>query len=166
MKTLYIARHAEANAGYRDFERSLSQNGQRQAMNVGKQLFERGVKVQRIWASPALRTLTTARIFAEQLRFDSDLIQTKEELYNATLRVWLKLIQSFNEADREILIVGHNPHISYLVEYLTGDIFEGLGTSHVAVVYSSQKWKDWSEKEATLETIIRPIDENAEKISI
>ncbi|PKQ69966.1 SixA phosphatase family protein [Raineya orbicola] len=166
MKTLYIARHAEAESGYKDFERALSPNGYKQAMNVGKQLLERNVRIQQIWASPAVRTLTTAQIFAEQIRFDSDLIQTKEELYNASLRIWLKLIQSFSDNNKEILIVGHNPHISYLVEFLTGDVFEGLGTSHVAVVYSSKSWKEWNEKAVSLESIIKPIDENFEKISI
>ncbi|MDW8297497.1 MAG: histidine phosphatase family protein [Raineya sp.] len=165
MKTLYIARHAEATSGYKDFERTLSPNGVRQAVNVGKQLWERNVKIQQIWASPAVRTTTTAQIFAEQIRFDTDFIQTKEELYNASLRIWLKLIQSFEDTANEILVVGHNPHISYLVEFLTGDVFEGLGTSHIAIVYSTESWNNWGEKVATLETVIKPIDENAEKIS-
>ncbi len=165
MKTLYIARHAEAEKGLKDFERNLSPHGYRQALNVGKQLFEKNVKIQQIWASPAIRTLTTAQIFARQIRFDNDLIETREELYNASLRIWLKLIQSFNDNHNEILIVGHNPHISYLVEFFTGDVFEGLGTSHIAIVYSSKSWKEWNEKTVSLETILKPIDESFEKIS-
>lgn len=165
MKTLYIARHAEAEKGYKDFERTLSSYGYKQAMSVGKQLFERNAKIQQMWASPAVRTLATAQILAKQIRFDSELIQTKEELYNASLRIWLKLIQSFNDDHDEILIVGHNPHISYLVEFFTGNIFEGLGTSHIAVVYSSENWKEWNEKTVSLETILKPMDETFETIS-
>lgn len=154
-KRLWIARHAEAIDDYDDFNRILTTKGYRQAVSTGKEIANYKISMNEIWTSSAVRTFLTAHFFAEQLGFDKQNIQSHKELYNASVRVWLQTInQQFNENSTDILVVGHNPHISYLVELLTGQSFEGLQPSQVALVESHKDWSEWTEKVAVFKTII------------
>ncbi len=150
MKKIYILRHAEALQGYEDFARELSSNGYRQATTLGKILALEKQQIDRMIVSAATRTRTTAELVAEQINFDKDLIETSQELYNATVRVWLQKIQETDEKNQNLMLVGHNPHISYLVELLSGEAFEGLGTAHLALLETNENWQKVGEKTAKL----------------
>ncbi|MFN3316439.1 MAG: SixA phosphatase family protein [Raineya sp.] len=150
MKKIYILRHAEAVSGYDDFNRQLSANGYRQATALGKTLAEEKHQIDEVLTSAAIRTLTTAHIVAEQINLDSKQIQAHQELYNATVRVWLQKIQEVDENTKNLMLVGHNPHISYLVELLSGEAFDGLGTAHLALLETDKKWQNIGEKTAKL----------------
>jgi|JI8StandDraft_2_1071088.scaffolds.fasta_scaffold00992_8 phosphohistidine phosphatase len=160
-KRLWIARHAEAIDDYDDFNRILTTKGYRQAVNVGKEIANYKIPMSEIWTSAAVRTFLTAHFFADQLGFDKQNIQSHQELYNASVRVWLQTInQQFHKNSSDVLIVGHNPHISYLVELLTGQSFEGLRPSQVALVESEKEWSEWTEKVAVFKTIIVGLEDN------
>ncbi|GAB4133469.1 MAG: histidine phosphatase family protein [Raineya sp.] len=150
MKKIYILRHAEAISGYDDFARELSSNGYRQATTLGKILAEEKHQIDKIISSAAVRTLRTAELLAKQINFDTSQIRDYKELYNATVRVWLRKIQEIEESIHNVLLVGHNPHISYLVELLSGEGFEGLGTAHLALLETDEQWQNVSEKTAKL----------------
>jgi phosphohistidine phosphatase len=156
MKKIYILRHAEAVSGYDDFNRILSSNGYRQALTIGKKLAEENHKIDKIIASAAIRTLTTSEIVAEQIGFDKAQIETFQELYNATIRIWLNLIHSIDENTKNVLLVGHNPHISYLVELLSGEAFEGLGTAYLALLETDKKWQEIDKQTAKLLKVLKP----------
>jgi phosphohistidine phosphatase len=46
-------------------------------------------------------------------------IQLNEELYEASVRTFLREITQLEDTLNHVLCVGHNPSISYLAEYLT-----------------------------------------------
>lgn len=150
MKKNYILRHAEAMSHHDDFARELNSNGYRQATVLGKILAEEKHQIDKIITSSALRTLSTAEIIAEQIGFDKNLIEAHKEMYNATVRVWLRKIQEIQEHIQSVLLVGHNPYISYLVELLSGQAFEGLKTAQLALLETEQEWRCVSEKTAKL----------------
>lgn len=150
MKKIYILRHAEAVSGYDDINRELSVNGYRQAAALGKTLAEEKHQIDKMIISSATRTLSTAELVAEQIKFDKNLIEAHKELYNATVRVWLQKIQEIDENTKNLMLVGHNPHISYLVELLSGEAFDGLGTAHLALLETDEKWQSIGEKTAKL----------------
>jgi len=156
MKKIYVLRHAEAVSGYDDFNRILSSNGYRQALTIGKKLAEENHKIDKIIASAAIRTLTTSEIVAEQIGFDKAQIETFQELYNATIRIWLNLIHSIDENTKNVLLVGHNPHISYLVELLSGEALEGLGTAYLALLETDKKWQEIDKQTAKLLKVLKP----------
>jgi phosphohistidine phosphatase len=160
-RKLWIARHAEAIDDYDDFNRILTTKGYRQAVSIGQEIANYSVSMNEIWTSSAVRTFLTAHFFAEQLGFDQQNIQSHKELYNASVRVWLQFInQQFNQNSTNILIVGHNPHISYLVELLTGKSFEGLQPSQVALVESDKEWSEWTEKVANFKALIVGLEDS------
>lgn len=157
MKKICILRHAEAVQGYEDFSRELSSNGYRQATSIGNKLSEEGINIDKIIASAALRTLTTAQLVAEQISYDKNLIEVSEDLYNATVRIWLQKIQEIDENTKNVLLIGHNPYISYLVELLSGEALEGLGTAHLALLETDRAWGEISEKTAKLLKVLKPV---------
>ncbi|MCS7018606.1 MAG: histidine phosphatase family protein [Cytophagales bacterium] len=123
MKTLYLVRHAEAAEDRypfgRDFERPLTHQGIMKAVRVGKQLAQQGIIPQVILASSAERTRHTAELLAENLGLSQSDIQLNDELYNATPRVLLQVISQIDDAYEKVMLVGHNPAISYMAEWLT-----------------------------------------------
>jgi len=155
MKKIYILRHAEAVSGDEDFARELNSNGYKQAAKLGKTLAEEKHQIDKMIVSSATRTLSTAELIGEQIRFEKNQIEAHKDLYNATVRVWLQKIQEIEDSMQNVLLVGHNPHISYLVEVLSGEAFEGLGTAHLALLETSKNWQNIGEKTAKLLKIYR-----------
>jgi phosphohistidine phosphatase len=145
MKTLYIVRHAQAEEHYlyqRDFDRELTSKGIRKAVQVGKQLAAEGNIPEVIIASSAVRTRQTAALLAENLGIGESAIMLEEDLYNASPRTLLHVVCHISDNFRKVMLVGHNPGVSYLAEWLTGsrDI-NSMATCSVAhVVLNLTHW--------------------------
>ena len=144
-KKLLIVRHAKAEpdtAGERDFDRELTMTGTMQTSRMGKVLQETGFATDAMLASPAARTLATASLLAEQLGFDTRHIQTFPELYNGSVKTWLEKINTLDEKYESVMLVGHNPHISYLAEYLTQEATGELKTCGMVLI--TWEGTDWA----------------------
>ena len=123
-KKLLVIRHSEAeyNAPSRkDFERKLTESGMVYANKQGRKLYETEFKPDYFASSSAIRAETTARILADQMRYDQREIDFLEELYNMPLGIMLDWLGKQNEELNSIMLVGHNPLSSYLVEFITGN---------------------------------------------
>ena len=128
-----LIRHskAEKEMPAYDFDRPLKYTGIQDARFMAERIREQSLIPQLIITSPALRTKTTADIFAETLKLPDPAFD--RSIYEASQQTWLKLINALpNECDF-IAIVGHNPGLSYILQYLTGETKE-VHTSTVALV--------------------------------
>lgn len=152
-KQILFIRHATAeepanSSMLRDFDRILNSRGTMEAVRLGKHLFAEKTKVDGIYTSPALRTAQTAQYIAEQLKIDVDLVESNESLYGGGPRGYLSLINGLPENQKSIIIVGHNPDISFFVEYLTRDDTEGdlkKGTL-IIIEFEDMPWAEVSSK--------------------
>ena len=83
MLELLIARHARAagEPGVDDFARPLDARGEQDAPRMAARLHAAGLRPQRMLASPALRTMTTARALAAGLGFDPADIETDPAIW-------------------------------------------------------------------------------------
>lgn len=144
MLTLYIVRHAYAEEGDRhtkDFDRHLNGKGMGQAMKAGRKLKERGVKPDLMVSSPASRALTTAELIAERIGYDRDEIIQEEEMYNASFRTLLLLVQKLPDDKHEVMITGHNPGFSYMAEHLSHKETNGLPKAGmVKITFDTDRW--------------------------
>jgi phosphohistidine phosphatase len=149
-KKLLIVRHAKAEPetiGQRDFDRELSMTGIMQTSKMGKFLHDSEITPDLILASPAARTLATARLLAEQINFDFETIQTLPELYNGSVKTWMDQINSLSPELNTVMFVGHNPYISYLAEYLSGEATGDLPTcGMVLLAWDDLTWAEISGK--------------------
>lgn len=154
MLQLHLIRHAKAeeNTGqYKDFFRPLTSNGMMEAARIANQLKDDKVVPDHIIASPAERTTRTAEIFADQLKFDSEKIVYVEQLYEGRMQEYLNTINAIENQFKTVFLVGHNPIISYMAEYLTGEELGDVPTSGVvSISFTSDNWAEVSKKSGEL----------------
>lgn len=120
LRRLTLLRHAEAerpDAGG-DRTRPLTARGAADAGQIAQRLAARGLVADRLLASPSLRTVTTARLFARTLGIDEGGILVDEALYLASAGDLLAAIHATPDMTQHLLLCGHNPGISELARLL------------------------------------------------
>lgn len=153
-RMLYLARHAkayDAERDQRDYERQLQPEGMKDASRMGKKLSQRQFSPDIILSSGAPRALDTARLFAEQLdHYDYTRIRVDDEIYEASTRTLLQVINKLEPQWQTAMIVGHNPSLSYLAEYLTKhDIGNMEKCAIVQIQFDLDTWAQVSEGKGT-----------------
>jgi phosphohistidine phosphatase len=146
MKTLFLVRHAEATYGsVTDKQRSLSSGGMIDAARMGKHCSAKLAGVQYLIASPAERTLMTAQVLSEQIGFDFGKVHLAEDLYEGSPRNYLATVNTIPEGYDQVMMIGHNPSITYLAEYLSHAQIGDMPTCGiVAIQFSDLKWTEVS----------------------
>ncbi|HAA11815.1 MAG TPA: phosphohistidine phosphatase [Cytophagales bacterium] len=159
-KQLWLIRHAEAEeSGFqtRDFDRKLTQRGIQAATRLGGHLHGIFPECQRIISSPAHRCQATAVILAGQYNYDLSGVVLEKEIYEASLRTFLSLINQIPDTINKVMMVGHNPTVTYLTEYLTQDYAGGFSPATAALLtQETDTWQTWSQGTATLQAMVRP----------
>lgn len=154
VKKLMIARHAqagEAQQGSKDIERHLTRVGQREAVHVGMYLKRHDLIPNLIITSTAIRAQFTAQIIAEQIKYPQEEIQEEPDVYEASVRILLRLINELDVNCQSVLIVGHNPSVSYLAELITGEAIGNMETgSFVEIHFPMDSWKEVSQNTGKL----------------
>ena len=160
MKILHLVRHAKAETAdisKKDYYRALTSAGMMDAARMARNLAETGVKIDAMICSPAERTTRTAEIFADQLKFDSEKVVYFEELYDGRLQEYLHIINEIKPENKEVILVGHNPNISYMAEYLTGaDIGDVPTTGIVTIKFDNLQWAEVSKKSGHIQSYVSP----------
>lgn len=158
MKQLLLIRHAKAENtihGVKDIERVLTSEGVRSALKTGVLIKEKGLSIQQLISSSSKRTLMTSEYLLERLLLDQNQITVSEELYLASLRIWLQEINKLDDEMNCIVMVGHNPEISYLIEYLTKENVDAIPPAgSVLISFQLDTWKAVSEGLGSIEWTI------------
>jgi phosphohistidine phosphatase len=153
-KILLLVRHGAAEHGanttmLHDVDRELISTGIIEAARMGKFIAEKGYKADLIVSSSANRAKDTAKIFAEQQQYLAENIQIDDKIYGGGARSYLEYITKIDESVNVVLIVGHNPDISFFSEYITRPNFEdAMATAGVVIMSFEEnlKWADLSSK--------------------
>ena len=135
-KRILILRHAKAlslasDNFFKDKDRSLSKKGREDASTIGRMLSKENLGINILISSDAARTKETSEIIEHSLNISTT--EYTDKLYNASLTDMRNMISKLNDTINTIMIVGHNPTISFLVEYLTGEQAY-LSTANVALI--------------------------------
>lgn len=136
-KQLILIRHAEANWGngnLNDFDRTLTDQGLANATQMAQHLLKLNIKPSFIVSSPAVRALTTAKVFGNKWGISDQNIEQEKAIYEANEFNLLKLINSFNDQHDSIALFGHNPGISNFANLLCNNHIYDLPTCGVAVL--------------------------------
>jgi phosphohistidine phosphatase len=160
VKKLFLGRHAEsaeAVAGIKDIERDLTAKGYRDAPRVGKYLFEQNLLPDAMISSNAQRAKATAELMAEQLRYEIHKIDFSEDLYNASVRTLLRIINEAQNTWSSLILVAHNPAISYLAEYLSRENIGSIVPGGMVILnFEISSWEEVSEANGKLDLYIQP----------
>jgi len=159
-KTLYLLRHAKSSwKDHRlsDFERPLNKRGIYQAPQIAAVLAAKEVRPQVIISSPANRAFSTAKIMAVALGSDRLEIGSDKRIYEANLNSLIYLIQEFDDEIDNVLLVGHNPGFSYLVNTLSRQKLAPLPTcTLIQLRLDVSKWSDIEAECAELISVDTP----------
>jgi phosphohistidine phosphatase len=160
MKTLVLVRHAKSSwddPGLSDYERPLSKRGQRDAPLMGARLAEWGPVVDRVISSSAARALETAELMIQEMGFPWDEIQISEELYHASEDDMMDLIREQDDDIDGLMLFGHNPGMTYLVNDLCNLGLDNLPTCGVVILqFDVDSWFEVPEAEPVSETLDFP----------
>ncbi|WP_234735432.1 SixA phosphatase family protein [Tellurirhabdus bombi] len=159
-RTLYLVRHAKAEDRtmfQRDHERELVSQGIMAAARVGRNLAEENIHPDCIVSSTAARAKATAKVMAEQLHIDPETIQLNEHLFDGGPKAYLGAINAVDASFSSAMLVGHNPDISYLAEYLTHTDVGSMSTSAVVTIeFDELEWAEISARTGRLVAHISP----------
>lgn len=159
-KTLILIRHGKSdwsNNGEKDFDRPLNSRGNMDAPRMGGKLKDMGIVPDLIVSSPSLRTTMTTEYICEQIRYPLENVDFQEDIYEASVRTLLKVVNELDEKYQTVIIVGHNPGFSYLAEYLSGTIIGNVPTcGMVELTFELDTWAAVSQNTAALKSFIYP----------
>jgi phosphohistidine phosphatase len=161
-KTLFIIRHGKAKeteTGKKDFDRVLDSEGLSQSSHLGIYLYNKNAEPDALICSNAVRAVQTAELISDHINFDISKIITDEELYEASVRILENKVREFNNDWQEVVLVGHNPVLTYFVEYITGHHFDGMETgSLVKITFAATDWISISKENASFEYYVSAAD--------
>ncbi len=121
MRTLYITRHAKSSwddPRADDFHRPLNDRGQRDAPFMAQVFSSRNEPVDLLMSSTAVRALSTAHLFAKSMGKERSAVQEDRLMYLADLPTLIKRVEQLPDSAKRVMLFGHNPGLSELVEYL------------------------------------------------
>ncbi|MGI4896645.1 MAG: SixA phosphatase family protein [Janthinobacterium lividum] len=155
MPTLVVVRHAKADPplGLQDIARPLTDRGRADAQAAGRWLAANVHPPELLLTSPARRTEeTTARLLAGW-GVEPPIVD-EERVYEASLGDLLRIVRGLDteRAESTVVLVGHNPGLSALVETLTGEV-QQLRTCGIAVVEVEGGWADADSTSSSLRVV-------------
>jgi phosphohistidine phosphatase len=166
-RELMILRHAKsdwASEAESDFERPLSGRGKREAPRVGDWLRHASLAPDRVVSSPARRARQTATAVCKVLGVPKGAITWEPAIYEASREALLGVLANCPPEAARVLLIGHNPGLDELLEYLCGEppslTEDGkrLTTAALARLAMPADWQGPLAGAATLLTLLRPRD--------
>lgn len=154
MRQLILVRHAKSswdNPDLDDFDRPLNKRGKRDAPFMAKLLAEKTGKPDLIISSPALRTKLTALEIAQKTGYDEGKIIWNEKFYMASSSKLLDEISSVDHNVNSLLIVGHNPGLTDLHNFLCKYEIDNIPTCGIVCLRTNKDWGKINSKDFQLE---------------
>jgi phosphohistidine phosphatase len=152
---LTLIRHAKANADHRggrgDFDRPLAERGEKDVKRMGKRLAAIGFAPDRIVSSAALRAHQTACEIARRIDHSASAIETREDMYLASGGSLLDVVRETDASLEHLALVGHNPGLSDLWDWLVderGSVLPTCGIARLELTLGC--WADASPGDAIL----------------
>lgn len=141
-RNLYLLRHsyAEDPGSKKDKDRMLTMKGNVTARGVGRYLSKSKIEIDQVYCSTAARTRETTTNVLEELQLNEQQVIYLDDIYEASVRELLQVINAIDKDIDHALVVGHNPAISYIGEYITGDSIGGMQPAGLVTITTDMDW--------------------------
>ncbi len=143
MKKIYFIRHAKSSWENQvdDHDRPLSERGFDDAALISEELIKKEISVQKVFSSTAKRAKTTAQIITSALKVPEENVIYKKNLYSFNGISVNNFLKELPEDLDTVLIFGHNPAFTILVNSLGSQTFANIPTcGTVAITFKTDKW--------------------------
>jgi len=146
MLTMTLMRHAKSSWDHphlSDLERPLNKRGLKDAAFMADLFANLGWQDSRVLVSPSRRTVETLSFFTQANVFREDCTEIADQIYEASSGDLLELLSQQNNDHRSLVVVGHNPALTSLINVLCGLSLSNLPTCGVASVSTNgSQWCD------------------------
>lgn len=147
MKQLIIVRHAKSDWGdetLKDIDRPLNERGYSDAYLLSNWFYTHHELPNLIVSSDATRALSTAMIFTRALGIPSERMLIESKIYESTADTLKKVIKGFDDAANCVMLFGHNPGITNLVNEFSNDLFfDNIPTcGMISFQFDIKSWSD------------------------
>ncbi|UJH91499.1 histidine phosphatase family protein [Antarcticibacterium sp. 1MA-6-2] len=145
MKRLILVRHGKSSWKYdvADDKRPLKKRG----FADGELISEAFKRFQDhpilIWTSPAVRAYETAKIFKDKLEVEDQDFVIKSQLYTFNQSSLLTQIGTCEPSVNELMIFGHNPAMTQVVNSIGDKTFSNIPTTGLTIIdFETRDWND------------------------
>ena len=141
MKRLFLVRHAKAvigNPSILDHDRKISADGTLDIKKISHYLKNNNLNPDHIISSTSIRTLETINILNKTI---NGKIYTDPLLYNAHVIDVEKIIKDMPDKYDSLMIVGHNPSMTNLINRISNINIDYVPTSGIGIVDFNCGWK-------------------------
>lgn len=154
MKNLILIRHAKSswdNPDWSDFDRPLNKRGLRDAPFMANLLSKKGISPDLIISSTAKRASETAQFFCEAFNYNFDNLQKDLGIYERGSKYIINLLSKLDNKINTVFIIGHNPDITSMATYFSGEFFDNVPTCGIiGVKFNFDAWENITTKNGEL----------------
>ncbi|MEJ2621563.1 MAG: histidine phosphatase family protein [Candidatus Thiodiazotropha sp.] len=162
-RELLLLRHGKSDWSEQveDFKRPLKDRGKRGAQRIGVWLLQHQLQPDCVISSPAERAIITAQKAVKVMGQDADKIIQDRRIYAARVDDLLQVLAEAPESAKRVMMVGHNPGLEALTEYLEGKRIplpkDGklIPTATLARIVMPNDWKKLRPGDGVLDSITR-----------
>ncbi|WP_051321606.1 SixA phosphatase family protein [Chrysiogenes arsenatis] len=137
MKQVILLRHAKASLGelgMNDWDRPLNERGRNDRDVMAAALQSHKWLPDVVLCSSARRTVETLAAFLPACNPQHATIIITRDLYNAGVPTLLHAIQKLPETQSSVLVIAHNPGLTYFANALSDAAIDNLPTSGLFVI--------------------------------
>ncbi len=157
---LHIARHAKASSQDYfpgDFYRTLDKDGYSEGAAIAARFVAVKERPTLIVTSPAIRAYSTALLFADRLAYPMSRIELNFSVYDALASTLLNVVREWHHENKNVMLFGHNPGVTDLVNYLCGPVEFGMATAQiVSIDINCGSWSEVQENSGKVVQSIKP----------
>ncbi len=128
--------------------------------SLGRRLGEDDFNPEVIISSKAVRAEDTAINLTEELGISEQVITYDDKIYEASVRELLEVVNALEDDVKSVLLIGHNPTVSFFGEYLTGSGFSGMEPCGLVTISLEMAWREVSQGAGTFVSYYHPNHNN------
>ena len=163
MKKLVIVRHSKSSWSdpyLSDFDRPLNKRGNRDGGLMAEFLSKRIKNVYKLLSSSSKRTRLTSEFFKNKINIKVE--NYTDKLYHASYDDIIDLLNQVKDDVRSLILIGHNPGLTHLVNFFTEVNLYNLPTTGIVVInFMIDKWKNIKDSKGNIEIIKFPKELNS-----
>jgi phosphohistidine phosphatase len=144
MKNLLLMRHATAadkTIGQTDFDREITLFGQRQAGEAGLWLKNHSLQPELVLCSSSVRTRMTLEHLLSEMQHKVP-VEFERDIYYGSERDLLTMLHGVHDDVDTLLVIGHNPTISFFASSLANEEVSFSPASIAHLQFNGYHWEN------------------------
>jgi len=135
MKTLVIVRHSKSgwkDMNLSDYDRPLNKRGKKDAELMSFELTKKNMLIDFLLSSSSKRTILTSEYFMDKISIHEH--EFFDGLYHAPSDLIYNSILKLKNEFKKVMIVGHNPGLTNIINLLTDLSLDNFPTSGIVII--------------------------------